>query len=201
MRVTILLIVVACASAYGQTQKGSWMIGGGMNIQRAQLQGFSGGAVITVPSTSISVSPSAGYFLVDNWVAGLSTTISGSVSKSENDSDDWSSRSRNFNIGPFTRYYFPFGKFAAFPEIAARWGSGRQQYKYAANSGFPDNIIETKTSTYTAGAGIAWFIANNVALEGILSYRRDKGNTDYDERKYVAFNVGLQFYIPAKPDN
>lgn len=186
------MIVVACGVSYGQTKKGSFMVGGSMSIQRAQAPAISDGQYITVPSTSVTISPTVGYFILDNWVAGLSTSFSGSGSKT----DDWSQRARAFSIGPITRYYFPFGKFAVFPEVSAKWRIEKYWYK---SDIYPENESKTKTGTYNAGVGVAWFIANNVALEGILSYNQDnRHNTDFNTWKLVSFNVGLQFYIPAK---
>jgi outer membrane protein len=139
------------------------------------------------------VSPSVGYFVIDRLAAGVSFTVSGAKSKQPGLSQS------HFGVsgGPFVRYYFPFGKIAVFPTVSASWGTTKVNTKYNDGFGVQETNQDFKTSRYSGGAGVAWFLASNVALEGIAFYQ----NYDNDNAKatqILAFNVGLQFFIPSK---
>lgn len=165
--------------------------------------------VVLNPAKTFSLSPAAGYFILNNWVIGINS----SVSTASNEDDQGNSMSsKSFEVGPATRYYFRFGKFAVFPEFVASWGQGKAKYVYAESPFFgnPAQTIKynVTSSTYKGGIGLAWFVANNVSLEGILSYSSDTNGvkdsnsayiTPYDaSRKVLAFTVGLQFFVPAR---
>jgi hypothetical protein len=199
MRVIFILLVFASSSVYGQLQKGSFMIGGSMGITNSKAPAFNPDprGRSTTSTTSVSFSPTVRYFFVDNFAAGVSLSITGSKSKMP--IGDGSQT--GIEAGPTLRYYFPFGKFAVFPTASATWGRSRVKNDYTASTGFPDSDSKWNSARYSGGAGLAWFIANNVSIEGILFYQyQDSGfsNTEPNEVKNIAFNVGIQFFIPAK---
>jgi hypothetical protein len=67
-RIILVAFMLFSTITFAQTNQGSWLIGG------------TGGFVSTNQGTLwerhfISLSPSAGYFLIDNWAVGLSTSL------------------------------------------------------------------------------------------------------------------------------
>jgi hypothetical protein len=202
MRIILLLLILVGGSAYGQLKKGSFMIGGSMGFSSSSTPSFNGttGRTENVKATSVSCAPAIRYFLIDNLAAGITLSINGSNTKASY------GKGSSFGIqaGPTVRYYFPFGKFAVFPTIAATWGKDKSKTDFVPSVQLPDNEVEWSTATYAGGVGLAWFIANNVSIDGILYYQsNDTGiqNSDTDPVNSVIFNVGIQVFIPAKGSN
>ena len=180
-RVLLMCItMLAITAVNAQTQKGSFLVGGTASIQ--STKGASPGN-----SSTISVAPQVGYFLVDNLAVGITPSITYSWRRNDN--------TTNTGIGPFVRYYFPFGKFAIFPELKASFGT------YKAKGSYEDpytgaTIHETnksKSHQYSGGVGFVWFAAENVGLEAILSYNKSENAGIKNE--LVAMRFGIQFYI------
>jgi hypothetical protein len=107
---------------------------------------------------------------------------------------------KNFSIGPFTRYYFTFKKFAVFPELSVGWGRSRLLYEFpAVPDFFPPGEFEQKRDvlSYRAGAGVTYFLASNVGVEATFSYTSTEFKTAYTTTGGQLM-LGLQFYIPGK---
>ncbi|HMJ70734.1 MAG TPA: hypothetical protein VK508_17650 [Cyclobacteriaceae bacterium] len=200
MKLTIVLIVAVYCNAFGQTGKGSWMIGGSASFQHWKSPAFNGttGTAVTETSSSFSVSPNVGYFILRNWAVGLSTSFSGI--KSEYTGSSGTSNSRE--LGIFTRYYFPVGKqFFLFSELSGRRGRIESNSTFTIGSSVLTSETEWNIGRYKAGIGLAWFVSTNVAIEGILSYTKEDrkiSREPTDTQKVTAFNIGLQFFIRSK---
>lgn len=119
-----------------------------------------GGLNFSGSSTNVSFYPRAGYFVVDNLAVGLSIYV------------DYSSTSNNggstsLGVGPFVRYYFGDGKLK--PLLEANFNYIHGSYKYF-------NGQTTESDSYTNASlkgGVAYFISDNVSIDGIVGYTRD----------------------------
>ncbi|MEJ0032131.1 MAG: hypothetical protein WDO15_17920 [Bacteroidota bacterium] len=116
-------------------------------------------------------------------------------------------KSNDYGAGPLLRYYFPFGKFAIFPEAAAMFSKYRQTVVEIdrSNGSAPyDEVTHSKTKAYRAGVGLTWFVTPNVGLEAVLAYRKSTETTPQFTGQYgvnktdTYFNIGLQVYLPRK---
>ena len=101
----IVALVAVSFAGTAQTSKSTWMLGGGAGFNSSKPDGAS--------STSTwNLSPSLGYFVMDNLALGASVSIAdnGGGTKS--------------NFGPFVRYYFTsLGKSAKlFGNVGANFG-------------------------------------------------------------------------------
>lgn len=177
-------------AANAQTSRGNFLIGGSMSFlqSHSDVELPPNAVTLIAPNTTFSLSPTVGYFVANNFLVGLETSVSLGFKPGEKDVN-----TRSLTIGPIIRYYFPFGKFAVFPEIGGGFNKSHAQYKVTGTSSNP-TPVDSKTTTYRAGAGVTWFAAPNIGIEGILGYRRFTYEGD-DYESHIFFNVGLQFYL------
>lgn len=161
--------------ANAQLQEGNWMVGSSL----ADMQ-FTNGL-------SLSLTPKAGYFVSDRFVvcAGVELSV---------DKPNGSSVSQtNWAIAPFARYYFTNSEInsmlnngAFFAEGSAGFGGNNS----SASGGSNANGVKLG-----AGAGYAYFITQNVSVEGMLKLNTitGAGNT-----ANVGAQVGFNIYLPSK---
>src|SRR5439155_313604 len=88
MKKIIATTLISCllTSASAQTEKGDWMVGGGLRLNTSNNR------------TEIAFSPNAGIFVINNFAIG------GNISLDYTKSGD--TKITSFGIGPFVRYYF-----------------------------------------------------------------------------------------------
>ena len=89
----IILSIFLTAIFYvtnAQTEKGDWLVGGRIDLNTGEN------------STQIGISPSAGFFVLDNFAIG------GNFSINYTKAND--NKVTGFGIGPFARYYFTEAK-------------------------------------------------------------------------------------------
>ena len=112
-------------------------------------------------NSTFIINPMLGYFFADNAALGASISYS-SISKFD-----------AFDIGPFARYYLNFGLFG-------HTGLNFTHIKDAEKENNFDFLI---------GAGYAAFLADNVALEPLVTVHLLDGDT------YVRTAIALQVYF------
>ena len=148
---------------------------------------------VTTNATA-TISPTVGYFVINNLMAGFTTSFSYGWSTNYPEP-----RSSTVSIGPLLRYYFPFRKFAVFPEVA---GIGTWQYlrtKGQDSNGIPMTYTtKANRSSYRAGAGIAWFVTPNIGIEGVAAYRQVNFTSDRSWQSQLYLILAIQFYLPTK---
>ncbi len=175
-----LLILISFAPAAAQTGKGNVIV--------------TGNFIMNVPTDennpidfSMALRPAAGYFFADNLMAGLSVPLSGVTG------DGFSSST--IGLVPFFRYYAAFGDFMVFPELGVgiiRYGSSRD----TPQGDLSDSDSELAGSI---GVGAAYFLSDNVAIEGLFSYQGDQFlNPLFVTGGGINFAIGFQIYLPWK---
>ncbi|MEJ7766488.1 MAG: outer membrane beta-barrel protein [Chitinophagaceae bacterium] len=160
-------------AASAQTEKGSWLVGGNLNLNTAS------------DDFAIGLNPSAGYFFLNNFAAGATAEISYSKIVDE--------KTTRFGVGPFARYYFGTMNIRPF---------GHGEVTFVSNKDKDNNSSNTYNSTsFFVGGGLAAFINRNVAIEGLAGYRRTSyeggnGTGGFNLR------IGFQVYLSgAQVDN
>lgn len=148
-------------------------------------------------------SPTVGYFVLD----GLSITSSStfSVGKVQNDINPaWNSRIDNYESQMLrteleARYYPLRGaKLLPFAAVAV----GYQYSKFSPENGNPE-VQKDKSNLLRAGAGVSYFLGDNVALEVSAAYERNSrrfsmsgGSTTSPVRfREISLASGLVFYF------
>ena len=162
----MLIAVSLSAAVNAQTDKGDWLVGGGLMLNT------------TEGNTSFTFNPNVGHFFFKGFAAGAEMTISTSKFGEV--------RSTTLGVGPFARYYF---------ELKA------PTFKPFAHAGFNVLSIRTKPpgETETArsflfGLGGAYFINDNVAIDGLLGYNHTKVE-NVSGSGGLLFRVGFQVHL------
>lgn len=167
----VTMIVAVCGSLYvgtvsAQTEKGDWLVGGILDLNTAKN------------STTFNFSPNAGYFIVNNLAIG------GNLVFAYDKLGD--TRVNTFGIGPFVRYYFTDEKVRPF--FAGDMTFERLKFETSQGSSTEDAF------SWFLGGGAAFFINENVAVDGIIGYAHSKVS-DEDGSGGLRLRVGFQVYI------
>ena len=143
MKKISLLFTVFClvaSDAVAQLEKGDIMLGatstiamgGGWGSELMSLSfsktKYKQGSTTedSYKTTSYNFLPKAGYFVIDNLVAGLEAVVSGYVTKDVEDGDTY--KESLMCVGPFVRYYYPLDRIYPFAEIEALFGSEKDDW-------------------------------------------------------------------------
>jgi hypothetical protein len=163
---TVTLSFAAFVNA--QTAKGDWMVGGGLSFNT------------TEGATSFTFMPNVGHFFGRNFAAGAEMTIS--------TSKFGELRSTSLGIGPFLRYYLELKEPAFKPYVHGAFSVASIRSKFMG-------VSETETATgFLLGLGGAYFINNNVAIDGLAGYNYTKVENE-DGNGGFLFRIGFQVHL------
>lgn len=167
---TLAVVTIISASAFSQTQKGNWLVGGSAGFSSQSQSGSS------TTTTELSITPTAGYFISNNLAVGASLNFGSQKSGSTTVS--------TFGIGPMVRYYF-----AELGKNAKIYGQGEFAYASVSSGG------TTNTGTgWALQAGPAFFLNKNVAIETTLRYGSVKPQNANNVNTF-GVNVGFQIHL------
>jgi hypothetical protein len=190
----ISLTVLTFSSAFAQFEKGRILAGGSVSFAATTNKTKTDNATTTnSKTTSFDFGPRAGYFFIDHLAAGLSLDLSTSSTKQEGSGDK--DASTTFLISPFIRYYLEPGIF-----FQGQYGIGPETDKNKDRSG----TVTTKytASSWSLGAGYAYFLNSNVAVEPFIGYgARSRKLKDSDVKGVnsgLFINIGFQIYLDRK---
>src|SRR5688572_17598333 len=193
-KITIFAITMfASMAVFAQFNQGRMLVGGSAEFRTMADKSKSGGTTTTNGNrTTLSVSPSFGYFVIDQLAVGAAVDMSVSKwnAKTPNDVDN---NTTSISFQPFVRYYLPMGVF-----FQGKFGLGTAKTTYDEN--YDDN--KYNTSSLALSAGYAIFLSDNVALEPELGYRTSKfKDTDSDTKNInsgIFLRIGFQIYLGNK---
>lgn len=134
---------------------------------------------------SFSVQPKVAWFIKDNLALG------GQVIAGVNTSNGYTAF--NYGIGPLARYYMG----------SAETNMKKSKIFFEGNAGiFGQNVKVTGSpSTNTNGFGLgigpgyAYFVNQNVALEGLLKYNLNVGFGNSTTNNSITLGIGFQIYL------
>lgn len=200
INVTLQFLLCFCFMAslsFGQTDKGSFLLGGSIGFARNNTTTYitNSGSTET-KSFTIDAQPSVSYFIIDRLAVGLITPYSYSKKKSAYAGSEWASTDKSYSVGPAVRYYFPLGsEWAIFPEASYSYG-------WTWN-----NDLTNKTRVFQGGVGLVYFLNQSVGVEGRAFYRNAHTNYEDVSGAYRArssdeptfnFGLGVQIYFARK---
>ncbi|HOY05575.1 MAG TPA: outer membrane beta-barrel protein [Saprospiraceae bacterium] len=127
--------------------------------------------------TTIGLSGSAHYFLIDNFSAGLNLNMLYQHSKEKGSgSGNTSISSTLLMAGPEVRYYFPAGaKSKIWVGGNGAWGSSKTKIQGE------DSNDPAKFSRYSAGAGVSFFPLDHLSIDVGAGYGVFTVNDDYED--------------------
>ncbi len=166
----LISFLFSCITLNAQTDKGDWMVGGNLAFNTAKN------------NTSIQFTPQAGYFFAKNFVMGGQLSVAYTEQGSVHLTD--------FGIGPFARYYF---------------GETKARPFFAGDMSFISNRVRTSQTTNASatafgwflGAGASFFVNDNVAVDGVLGYRRTKYENENGSGG-LNLRIGFQVFLSRR---
>lgn len=192
----ILLLTLSVFSfTHAQTEKGKRLVGAktqlGIGVSNHSVK-TADRHYLSQKNTSIVLTTFAGYFVKENLAIGGELLFSYTRTKDY----DYDSKSSETTIAfaPFARYYFGAKKAKPFVQGAVGIGSLRSKVEYDSSS----NAYEDSSTivTYSATAGVAFFVSDNTAFDLSLGYGGFSAtNNDDSERKGIQDSFGLNMGI------
>lgn len=203
------LVAIAVNAQPPQLEKGKIMVGvsstlalGGAYDSNLMSLGFSktkykheGTSEDEYSGFVFNILPKAGYFIIDNLVAGLEVIITGYSDKDAEDGDKYTEHT--LGVGPFVRYYYPLDKIYPFVEAEALVGSCKEYYV----------VDNEKSSLFSFGIslGAAVPVGDKVTFDAMLGYSRtaykytyggEVGDEVYHEiTGGVGLRIGITVYL------
>lgn len=182
-----LLISIISITAFGQTEKGKFILGGMSNLGSSYLtEGNSG---YTTISSSFSIATNTGYAVMDNFFIGINIQYLKNRFKIKNFNSE--STTKIFVVSPFLKYYFLTEKFRPFTVI--RYGLGKNKYHNIDSSG--DYSSTSDLTKISLGGGVSYFFTDYFSLEFEAVYQKDSTKYEYSESNYDGFSTNLGFSI------
>jgi hypothetical protein len=152
--------------------------------------------------TYYNLLPKAGYFIMDNLVAGLEVLVSGYSEENTYYEGKWSESM--LGVGPFIRYYYPLEKIYPFAEIETLFG--RYMYKWPTSG---STNVEEKNNFFLIGVflGAAVPLTDKVTFDIMAGYLYTSFSfsgevygegEDYKEiTGGVGIKMGFTVYLPT----
>jgi len=206
MKKLLLLIAALClmasnAAAQAQLTKGNLLLGVTSTTAMAGCWGSefmsfgfstsktkygSDPAVDDQKTTSFNLLPKAGYFVMDNLVAGLEVMISSYMNKDTDDGDKYGEMI--FGVGPYVRYYYPLEKVYPFAELETMFGSYKETWH--------EDIYKEGLMMIGGGVGAALPLGEKVTFDVMAGYSHitwtEKDSEGGETRKYITGGFGLK---------
>ena len=186
MKKHLLAIVIATAvlsvTATAQTQRGYYLIGG-------DIANFSLGLNSGNPFT-MNIVPKVAWFTSDNLAIGGFVDIGLSTAKGQG-------TTFTYGVGPLARYYFG----PAVVNTATTSARRSSRFFLEGSVGVQGVNVSSGDNTNGLGIGIgpglAYFVNQNIALEGLLKYTKafGFGNTP-NGADILQLGLGFQIYLP-----
>ena len=195
-KMKIIVCFLAATFVYSlqaQTGAGSIIVGGStsFSINHNSMKTKSDDTDTDPTKTnSFSISPQAGYFIIDNLAVGVSLPISLSASKDPNDNKE---RNSSIAFVPFGRYYIPSPSDLINPFAQIGIGIGSNKRKVMPETG--DSSTQTfRVFQWHIGAGGSIFFNERVAGDIMFYYayesRKAKEDNDANLRT-INGNFGI----------
>ena len=169
IRSFVLLVFAICfsAMAYSQTYKGNWVVSGSSSLQIMNMKPEGGDA-----STTVTLTPSVGYFIADNLSLGASLSLLSTEDLT------------TISALPTATYYFETGSNVK-PLISL--GIGYASISF--DDGYDDDTYGGLA--LGVGAGMVFLINQNVGLNIGIQYSRN----DFDYGVVNTFGGVLGFSV------
>lgn len=149
-------------------------------------------------NTQWNISPSIGYFLLNNFTLGIGLDY---TSSSETRSGEDKTKDADLLFGPFARLYFPFGDKAIF--LQSNFGFGNSSDNLTV--GGVNQNINTNILAVGVGPGFTIFSDDGIGIEALVKYNYARSKFDVDlagvktstttKTNQIALSLGLQIYF------
>ncbi|GAB2783482.1 hypothetical protein GCM10027275_29330 [Rhabdobacter roseus] len=175
----LLLLAGTSFSAWAQTEPGTWLVGLSGN-GAIRKQDFN-------RNTQLQATPLVGYFVRKNLALG--GQVAWDHFQRGSSGFQFTYKSSTMNANALARLYFGEGKLKPYGTLLGgyAWSWRDVPYLLPVNHGGIDGW------NAAVGAGGAYFVAPQVALEGQVDYRFLNNG---DVKQVAAFRLGFALYLP-----
>jgi len=196
-KILTLLFTLCSLSIFAQTSKGSFMIGGNGSLGFNNNDHDGAGEF---KSTSLSLSPTVGYFFVKNFSAGLYMPfeISWSTTKIPSLQSEYDGDGHSYGVAPFVRYYIPVKSLFIVTQASYGWYYMKNSFEnFDPNTGAVTGSNEwtNKYRMFSLAAGPAFFLSHYTSIEVLANYQHGEYDTFDQSQFYIS--VGIQIYLPS----
>jgi outer membrane protein len=208
----LLSVLIAIISyAHGQTEKGNLFIGHQNLMELKFVKNiYLTNSESEEKTTEYTFTPIFGYFLARGLAVGIVPSYS--YINEQNIVYVYSSKTNTLSVTPFIRYYIGNKKFKPFVD----GGIGYKDFKtkYTNDNFLPEYSYSGNMVTYNLGAGISYFLKENISIDLGINYRYsrftgklwisedDPNNADEDTKdKELNSYLSLVFYFHSKKAN
>jgi hypothetical protein len=180
--------------------KGNFMVGSTVGFSTANSKVTAGGRENEgLSAQQINIAPAIGYFLIDNFAAGLGADFTlNSVTEPNKDKTEDS----DILFGPFARYYFPAADNVAF-FLVGNFGFGNSKDEQII--GEAKQKISTNVLAVGTGPGITVYSKGGFGIEAILKYNYAQSKFDTTvggvstssktRTNQFSLSLGMQYYF------
>lgn len=170
----------------------------------------------TTNNSSYSISPTVGYFLINNLLVGAEVNFSGSKITRRTEFfnptldfisiSDSESRGRGVLLAPFVRYYFNTGKIKPYISAGLGFGFTRGKSEITTIVNGVSNMSESggkgRSRRYTFSGGTAIFLTKYVSVDTGIQYNNstlhgesDNGGGFESTNSNINFIGGISIYL------
>ena len=198
--VALVLWLVIAPLAKGQyTDQGRFMLGSAVGFAtNSSKTSLANADEVEPQNTQWNISPSIGYFLLNNFTLGIGLDY---TSSSETRSGEDKTKDADLLFGPFARLYFPFGDKAIF--LQSNFGFGNSSDNLTV--GGVNQNINTNILAVGVGPGFTIFSDDGIGIEALVKYNYARSKFDVDlagvktstttKTNQIALSLGLQIYF------
>ena len=176
----VLAVVSATMTVKAQTQKNWYLIGGDISKINVDFQKKR-------TSFDFQVTPKAAWFIKDDIALGGYVNLGIFTTKG--------STTFSYGAGPLGRYYFSNAEVKSVMK-KTRWFAEANIGISGLNTKTAGVSTNTNGLGYGFGPGLAYFVNQNIALEGLLKYNGSVGFGNSTTTNGLGFGLGLQIYLP-----
>ncbi len=194
--ITLFLAAVFTASFAQITNKGNILLGGSTNLNfgfDTEKSKLANGSISTDgKTTSFSIEPTAGYFIMDNLAVGAGIILGTSTFKQDGSTSK--SKTSSVQLSPFARYYFD--------KFYAQGGFQLGSQKSELSTGSTTQTSKDGISGWLLAAGYMVLLNESIALEPQIGYRsigyKNKDSDNKDITSGLFLRLGVFIYLPKK---
>lgn len=187
----LLSICLFTTSSSAQLTQNTWLVGGSGSLFSYHETYNSSAANFTAKYTSIDISPSVGYFLIDKLSGGLRATFSSIKGES---SGGGSMNNYKLAIGPFVRYYFLNAdkQFNILTDVS---------YQFGVNRDFGGLSGKGKFNIFSLMGGTEVFFNSTAGMEILLGYSQKISSIENsppaatNNEKGFQVSIGFQLHL------
>lgn len=208
------LLLAGAVALFGlsnaQMTKGDWVISGntgmGFSAQSSKIK-VNGNTEDGPKTSSFSITPSVGYFVMDGLAVGIDLGYNSTTTKQDGDK----LTSSVFSVMPTATYYFQTGsKFVPFVGAGVGYASNKTKYSINNNSSIYDPLLMVDSEYTTDGfawkakAGVTYMATQSLGINLGLGFDQFSNKETYDNVDIktnvntFGVNVGFSYFIKAK---